>query len=543
MPSLFEQILAARGIKPKNSAAFLNPEYSSSHDPFLLPDMAAAITRLKVAKKNKEKIVIYGDYDIDGLTATTLLMGAFSSFGFRDVCPYIPNRFSDGYGLSIESIKKVAKMGADLIITVDCGSLSHKEIEIAKKMGMDVIVTDHHEVSETQPPAVAVINPKRSDSKYPFRDLASVGVAYKLVQAMQKEFRGLPEGQEKWLLDLVALGTVCDVVKLADENRMLVYWGLKVMSKTRRPGLRALMAVSGVDTKNVNSRSLGFGLGPRLNAAGRLETAQHALELLITDDTKTAIEKARQLDELNKERRIEQDRIYEQAVVLAEKFIDDPVLVLSGEDWNHGIVGIVAAKILEKYKKPTFILQEMGEDSKGSARSFGDFCAVDVVRAGRDIITKGGGHKFAAGVTLPTKRIDDFRKHVNKYYKDANIVDQERYLLPIEDAVSTFDQIDRELVEAINRLEPFGLGNEKPVLRSVDLTVINVRRMGDRGQHLKLSMRDVLNRGMIFVAFNAPEYFFVENGAIVDAWFCPEINTWQGLSNVEGKLVHILIKK
>ena len=337
---IFEQILKARGLDDAGKReAFLHPKYESRHNPFLLPDMEKAVVRLVAAHKKQEKITIYGDYDIDGLTATTILLDAFESFGFKNVDAYIPNRFVEGYGLTIEAIEKIAATGTQLIITVDCGSLSKQEIERANKLGVAVIVTDHHNVLKVQPPAVAVINPKRllqdypeeyenlilkEESKrfgeiYPFLDLAGCGVAFKLVQALQTKLDGLDDGQEKWLLDLVALGTVCDVVTLVDENRVNVFWGLKVLAKTRRPGLRALMAVARVEPEKVNSRSLGFGLGPRMNAAGRLETAQIALDMLMATDSMVALEKAQQLDELNTARRAEQDIIFKQANVQAEK--------------------------------------------------------------------------------------------------------------------------------------------------------------------------------------------------------------------------------
>ena len=297
--SLFEELLASRGIIGRTRDAFLNPSYDAKHDPFLLPDMDKAVERLTLALKKQQKITIYGDYDIDGLTATTLLLDAFEKFGFKNVDAFIPNRFVEGYGLTKDAIARIADAGAELIITVDCGSLSKEEIELAKSRGVDVIVTDHHNVAEVQPPAVAVINPKRlladypddyegyvinDDSKnvgkiYPFLDLAGVGVAFKLVQALQTKLNSLPKGQEKWLLDLVALGTVCDVVTLVDENRANVCGGLKVLQKAHRPGLRALMAVSGVEPVKVTARTLGFVLGPRMNAAGRLDTARHALDM------------------------------------------------------------------------------------------------------------------------------------------------------------------------------------------------------------------------------------------------------------------------
>jgi len=538
--TLFEEILKARGLEDEARELFLSPKYEAKHDPFLLPDMQKAVDRLVMAREKQEHITIYGDYDIDGLTATTVLLDAFESFGFRYVDAFIPNRFIEGYGLTIDAVERIAATGAQLIVTVDCGSLSEKEILRANELGVDVIVTDHHNVAPLQPPAIAVINPKRPDHDYPFIDLAGVGVAFKLVQALQARLDGLAIGQEKWLLDLVALGTVCDVVTLVDENRANVYWGLKVLAKTRRPGLKALMSVAAVETDKINARSLGFGLGPRMNAAGRLETAQHSLDMLRAKEGLVALEKAQFLDELNRERRAEQDKIFKAAIEQAEEYKNDPVLVVSHPDWNHGIIGIVAAKLLEKYKKPTYVLQEMGKESKGSARSYGDFSAADAIRASDDIITKGGGHKLAAGVTLPTSNIAAFRKRVNEFYGTQKLVNQPALLLPKEDVlVEWLEEVNEELLEQILLLEPFGNGNPEPVLRADNLLVLNQRRMGADGQHVKLELKDRKGVAMQFLAFNASAYFFVEPGAQVNVWFQPTINEWQGRRSVEGRLLHL----
>lgn len=538
--SLFTNILARRGLSDAAARdAFLNPSYDAKHDPFLLPDMRKAVERLVSARQKQERITVYGDYDIDGLTATAVLLDAFRNFGFAHIEAFIPNRFVEGYGLTVDAVERIAKTGAQLIVTVDCGSLSQEEIERANELGVDIIVTDHHNVLEVQPPAVAVINPKRKDHRYPFIDLAGVGVAFKLVQALQTRLDGLAAGQEKWLLDLVALGTVCDVVTLVDENRANVYWGLKVLSQTRRPGLKALMAVSRVEPHTVNARSLGFGLGPRMNAAGRLETAQISLDMLTATDPMYALEKAQELDALNTARRSEQDKIYKAALEQAKAYEHDDVLVVSAPDWNHGIIGIVAAKLLEKFHKPTYVLQEMGEESKGSARSYGDFSAADAIRAADDIITKGGGHKAAAGVTLPTKNIPAFRKRVNEYYRSLKLGNQKELLLPQEDVLAEIDDVTEALVNEIAALEPFGNGNLQPVLKSENLTVLHVRRMGADGQHVKLELRPPSGRTMQFLAFNAPEHFFVETGSIVTVWYQPDINEWQGRKNVEGRLLHL----
>lgn len=537
--NLFEEILKARGLSGDEREAFLLPDYNKKHDPFLLPDMEAAVKRLVKAREAGEHVAIYGDYDIDGLSATTLLLDAFESFGFGQVTPFIPNRFTEGYGLTLEAVEKLAANGARLIVTVDTGSLSHKEVARANELGVDVIVTDHHNVAATPPPAVATINPKRSESKYPFNDLAAVGVAFKLVQALQTRLEGLPVGQEKWLLDLVALGTVCDIVTLVDENRANVYWGLKVMAQTRRPGLKALMAVASVEPGKVNARSLGFGLGPRMNAAGRLETAQHTLELLTTKDPTVALEKAQLLDDMNRARRTEQDRIFEEASVQAEQYVDQSVLVVSGKDWSHGIIGIVAAKLLEKYKKPTYVLEEIGDEAKGSARSYGDFSAAEAIRAADDIITKGGGHKMAAGVTLPVKNISAFRERVNQFYRDQKLFNQSALLLPRADVTAHFGDVNEALIGQIATLEPFGNGNPQPILKSENALVMHQRRMGADAQHVKLTLQDDKGASLIVMAFSAPEHFFVAPGDKVTVWYQPDINEWNGRRTVEGRLLHL----
>jgi len=537
---IFEELVRARGLSGSHREAFLSPDYDKRHDPFLLPDMKSAVERLLLAREKQEQITIYGDYDIDGLTATTVLLDAFESFGFKNVSAFIPNRFIEGYGLTRDAVEKIAASKASLIVTVDCGSLSHREIERANELGVDVIVTDHHNVAETPPPAIATINPKRVDHSYPFIDLAGVGVAFKLVQALQTRLDGLPLGQEKWLLDLVALGTVCDVVTLVDENRINVYWGLKVLAKTKRPGLKALMAVAEIQPEKINARSLGFGLGPRMNAAGRLETAQHSLDMLLARDTLIASEKAQLLDELNKARRKDQDSIFKSALVQAELYVDDPVLVVSHSDWNHGIIGIVAAKLLERYKKPTYVLQEMGSESKGSARSYGDFSAADAIRASDDIIIKGGGHKLAAGVTLLTENIPLFRARVNEFYRSQKLFNQASLLLPREDLViDSLSEINEIFIQQLDLLEPFGNGNPEPVFKLRGGLVINQRRMGSEAQHVKLEIKDLHNKAMQFLAFNAPPHFMVEPGEYITIWFQPTVNEWQGRRTIEGRLLHL----
>lgn len=557
--TLLDEIVRSRGYTTKKAREdFLSPDYvSAKHDPFLLPDMEAAVARLVLAKERGEKLVIYGDYDIDGLTASTVLLDSFEKFGL-DASVFIPNRFVEGYGLSGPALQRLAENGAQLVVTVDCGSLSHKEIAFANSLGLDVIVTDHHSVAETMPEAVAVINPKRllaehpeaydgfvlragAGQLYPFVDLAGVGVAFKLVQALQTRLEGLPVGQEKWLLDLVAFGTVCDVVELKGENRANVYWGLAVMRQTRRVGLKMLAAVAKIEPEKINARTLGFVFGPRLNASGRLETAQLALDLLTTTDRKLALELAEQLDVMNTKRRAEQDRIVKAASEQALVFERDNVLVLSDPSWSHGIIGIVAAKLLEAYHKPAFVLQELEDGTtKGSARSFGDFSAVAAIRATEHLLIKGGGHKLAAGVTLETVNIASWRLAMNQYYRELKLENQERHLLPDADVtVKGFADMNESLVEELSVLEPYGNGNPEPVFCVEGAVVVSRRTMGDRGQHVRYRFSDTTGAGLEMIAWNASDKFTAEAGDITAVWFELGMNGWRGRRTVEGRLVRL----
>lgn len=541
MHGVIEQLLKSRGLTDAAvRASFCAPDYQvARHDPFLLPDMAAAVARLTVAHAKGELVYIYGDYDIDGLTATTILLDAFTQFGIRREA-FIPNRFTDGYGLNKDAIRELAARGAQLVVTVDCGSLSHAEIELANELGMDVIVTDHHSVAETMPPAVATINPKRTDHSYPFKDLAGCGVAFKLVQALQTQLAGMPAGHEKWLLDLVAFGTVCDVVTLLDENRANVFWGLEVMKKTRRPGLKALMAITETTPASLNARTLGFVFGPRLNAAGRLETAQHSLDLLTATDPMTALAIAQKLQDMNIKRRADQDHIFKAAREQAEQFAADPVLVLSGKNWSHGIIGIVAAKILESYYKPTFILEEMGEEAKGSARSFGDFSAVDAIRASDKWLIKGGGHTLAAGVTLKTEHIPHFRQSVNEFYRAQGLKDQLRHLEPIADAiVADVTQLDRELLQFLKTLEPFGHGNAEPIFHLPKAVIHHRRQLGKEGTHLKLEIGDAHGNRWSLIGFGMAQKYAHDVGEEIGVWFKLLENEWRGVVKLEGQLVKV----
>ena len=535
---IIERILENRGVLKENREAFLNPDYNNQHDPFLLPDMEKAVERLLRAYKKQEKITIYGDYDVDGVSASTIVLDAFEKFGFKNIDYFLPDRFKDGYGMNERGVKLLAERGTNLILTVDCGSLNHAEIDFAKGFGIDTIVTDHHNIAEVQPNAVAVVNPRRKENKYPQAEkFAGVGVAFKLIQALQTRLDGLPLGQEKWLLDMVALGTVCDIMQQTVENRQNTFWGLKVMEKTRRNGLKSMLAYAGIDKPN--SSTLGFVLGPRINSAGRLETAEKALELMLEKDSFRALEKAKYLDELNKKRRKLQSDALEIAIQKAKDFENDKVLVIADENFNDGIIGIVASGLMEKFKKPVFVISIEGEIAKGSARSFGEFSASQAVDKAREIIIKGGGHDAAAGVTLSTSKIDDFRKIVNQFYDSLNLKDQLKYLLPkVDIQLEDFSPISLDLFEKITKLEPFGNGNEEPTFEIKKVRVVDRQEMGDKKQHLKLTLTDGENE-IKMLKFNAPEEFFAEIGEEIDVVFSLGLNEWQGQKNIEGQILYL----
>lgn len=541
---LIDQLLRLRGYsKPAEVEAFLNPNYETHlHDPFLMKGMRAAVKRIFEASQNSEKVVIYGDYDIDGLTASAVLLEALQAWGVN-ATSYIPDRFEEGYGINLEALQKLKTDEVDLVISVDCGITSVKEIEWANANGLDVIITDHHSVPEVVPNALAVINPKQSDCKYPFKELAGVGVAFKLVQALQAEsqkskVKGLPPGHEKWLLDLVALGTVCDVVPLVGENRALAHFGLLVMRKTKRIGLQALALVAGVAVPDIRSYHLGFLLGPRLNAAGRLEHAAKALALLTTQDESEAETIAQQLDQLNAERQAEQANILKSALAQAEAMSDE-VIVLADSSWSHGIVGIVASKIVEKVHKPVVLMQILGRKTKGSARSTANFNLVEGLRASSTHLEKFGGHFFAAGLTLPTDKIDQFRSELNKYYKNV-VKNPTKPGSRAELDLADLSEVDWDYFSLQEKLEPFGNSNPLPVFAATGLTVKETRMVGKEGNHLKITVGDTAGKVIDGIGFGfGATHSHLMPGAKVDLAFQISKNGWGTTPSLQLIVVEI----
>jgi len=535
VPTIIRNILAGRGItEEKAIIRFLYPDYDDHlHDPFSMTDMRLCVDRILLAAERGERVVIYGDYDIDGITASAVMIEGLAWHGIT-ATSYIPDRFEEGYGINLDALRALKDDGVDLVLSVDCGITSVDEANWARANGLDLIITDHHAVPAELPQAIAVVNPKRPGDIYPFKDLCGAGVAFKVIQALQQS-TGIPKaGQEKWLLDLVALGTVCDIVTLVDENRVLVSYGLRVMRRTRRSGLRALANVGGIDIAGISSQNLGFVLGPRMNAAGRLEHAARSLELVITQDAARAAQIAQELDVLNSERRATQASVFKEADAMAERFATDPVLLLPDPGWSHGIVGIVASKLVEKWHKPVLVAQIMEGTTKGSARSLGSFNMIDALRANSSLLLKFGGHFFAAGYTLQTSDIQAFRDGLNGYYAssgaDMSVVSE---LSPDADMVGV-TEADWQLLEHFGLLEPFGAANPEPVLAIRGLTAIDVRKIGKEATHLKLSLRDDSGHILAAVGFGlCAKYPDLKPGQKLTALGRLNKNEWQGRASLQ----------
>lgn len=500
MSKIFERLVEKRHL----TNGFLHPRYEEAVDPFTLHDMDKAINRIKQAITSKERILIYGDYDVDGVTASTVMEQTLILAGVQpnNIKIMLPDRFADGYGMSPKLITRAKDHKITLVITVDCGSRNHDIITELNKQGIDTIVTDHHETATEMPEAVAIINPHRKDHQAEqLQNLAGVGVAFKLTEALVQENLIKP-GQEKWLLDLVLIGTICDSMLLTGDNRRLSYYGTKVLAKTRRPGLQELMRRAGV--KNVNAESIGFQIGPRLNAAGRLDTADLSLNLLRAKSAIEAAPLAEKLEQLNKKRKTEQLSTTKE--IEQRGINDDPVIIETGH-WHEGILGIVAGRLLDQYHKPAFVLTELDNNIfKGSGRSFGDFNLAEALNYAKDSIISGGGHAGAAGVRLEGKHLYQFREQINEYYRSLHLINQENYLKQHADLdLTDFSELNLDLLEELNQLEPYGPGNEEPIfhLKNVDLT--SVTRMGVERNHLRLDLRDRNGKYLKLVAFYAPD--------------------------------------
>ena len=522
------QILWNRGLQTAEAArAFLHPEDEPYCDPFLMMDMERAAHRILEAIHVGEQIVVYGDYDVDGMTSTTLLMKNIRALGGM-VSYYIPNRFTEGYGLNGAALRQIAAEGCGLLVTVDCG-ISSADVVAQMDGAMDIIITDHHLPGAALPPAYAVINPHRADCPYPFKELAGVGVAFKLVQALwQIEEERLYADD----LDIVALGTVADLVPLVGENRKLVQAGLRRMTERPSPGIAAIIRVSGCEGKSINTGMVGFQLAPRLNAAGRIETARRGVELLTAEDVHEAVSIAAELNALNMERRdLEQDILTEAESMLGGFTPDVPAIVVAGEDWNAGVIGIVASRLVEKYYRPSIVLTRQGDVYKGSCRSIAGLHMYDALAACRDTLIQFGGHAMAAGLTLECNRLEDFRCAFANYVNTHLNYEDFTPKISIEALVAPADWTI-PMVEEIALLEPYGMGNPRPIFGVRDVRPRTATAIGADGKHLRMEV-GTREKRVAALYWNYGELAELVTEEASDLAYTPSINEWQGMRSVQ----------
>jgi len=536
VPRAFAAVLVGHGVTtPEAAHAFLNPDRETLHDPLLLPDIEPALERLRVAIDEKQKIFVCGDYDVDGITSVVVIKRCLEAAGL-DVGFYIPNRLTEGYGLSGNGVRAARDSGVKLIVTVDSGVTGHDEIALAASFGIDVIVTDHHEPQDTLPDAVAVVDPKRKDSSYPYPHLAGVGVAFKLMQALAREYRDVAHSIEE-NLDLVAVGTVADIVPLDSENRVLTTLGLERLRRTSNPGLRALMEVAGVEPARAQAQHIGFALGPRLNAAGRLGDASIGVELLTTDDETKAAEIARQLDLENKKRRTLETRVLEDATRIIEESVDLSAtrsIVLWSSGWHPGVIGIVASRIAKQYNRPTILLSVSDGAGKGSGRSIPGFDLHSALVECGEMLTSFGGHRHAAGVSLPEERLPEFRECVENVVSRTLKAED---LVPVIsiDSVVTLAECDFNLVNHLKRMQPFGAGNPEPIFGTHNVKLIAAKSVGNG--HLKLTVAQG-ERVMDAIGFGMAGHLdeLRGGGGMATLAYVLEENTWRGVTDLQLRL-------
>ena len=534
VPQVIAGILMSRGIDTVDEAQkFLMPETEPYHDPFLMKDMDKAVKRIIEAIEGKERFVIYGDYDVDGITATTIVMRFFEHIGAGDYVSYfIPTR-KIGYGLHTEPLMKIADAGASLVVTVDCG-ISSADIVESVRDRLDIVVTDHHLLGDDMPKAVAVVDPHQKDCKYPFKDLCGAGVAFKLCQALSKQ---LYNEEYAYDLELAALGTIADLVPLLGENRKIVKAGLKAINENpeRILGLHELIDVSGLSGKSVTSGQVGFVIAPRLNAAGRLETASIGTELLLSSDKEKARELAAELDGANEERkRIELD-ILAQAEEQIKKRYEDPsqakVIVAYGDDWHAGVIGLVSSRITEKYYRPSVVIGIHDGVGKGSCRSIEGFHMFDALTSAKDSLIQFGGHSMAAGITIKPEKIGELEEKLNAF-ADAHLTSEQMIPVLSGEAELSPLNVSTDFVDTLSKLEPYGMGNPRPIFIAHESVADGARLVGrEDKRHLMFNVGNVHAIG-----WNMAEKLSFATGGPIDIAYMPEIDEWNGNRYVQIKL-------
>ena len=534
---LLSTILVNRNIvNEEDIRLFLKPTRNDFHNPFLITDMEIAIKRIIEAIDKKERVTIYGDYDVDGITSITVLKSFLKDRGL-EVSQYIPNRLNEGYGLNRNAIEKIHKNGCDLMITVDCGISAIDEINYANELGIETIVTDHHEPGSELPEALAVIDNKRKDSTYPFRELAGVGVVFKLIQALGIKL-GLKEEEYLKYLDIVCIGTISDIVPLVDENRVIAKLGLLLIRQTKNIGLRSIINASGY--KKIDSNSISFGIAPRINACGRMGKAEDALKLFLSENLNEVSSLTAKLNEYNRLRQDTEKKIFDSAVKeIEEDNLDkNATIIVGGHNWHHGVIGIVSSKITEMYFKPSILLSfEEDGIGTGSGRSIPGFDLHEALNKCTDTIEKFGGHSMAIGITIKKEKFEDFKKEFEEVARNSKIDE----IVPIIniDAKIDFSTINKEMVDSLKELEPFGEGNKMPVFAFKNLKIDSIRALTE-GKHLKLTLKEG-NTVVNAIGFNmgkfAEEYRI---GDKVDVVGVLEINTFNGVDTLQINMKDIM---
>lgn len=532
---LVANIIANKGLKDSHEIeVFLHPRRSDFHDPFLMPDMEIATNRIIKAIKNNEKVAIYGDYDVDGITSSTVLKRFLKDRGLEtDV--YIPNRLHEGYGLNEEAIREISEKKYTLIVTVDCGITGNKEIELANSLGIETVVTDHHEPAEELPKALAVVNCKRKDNKYPFNGLAGVGVAFKLIQAISIRL-GIKEEEYLKYLDIVCVGTISDIVPLVDENRTISKLGLRLVKQTKNIGLKVLL--DSIGYQKIDSNTISFGVAPRINACGRMGHEKEALELFLTNNIEEAKKITQNLNQYNLERQEIEKRIFDEAQAMMQNPEEQkqPCIVLGGENWHHGVIGIVSSKITDMYFKPSILLCFEDNLAKGSGRSVPGFDLHEALEKCGTHIKQFGGHSMAVGITIEKDNFAKFKEELEEYgtrMKVASIVP----VIKIDEKVQLQD-VGIKDIKDLELLEPFGEGNKMPLFQISNLKIESIRALSD-GKHLKMTLKDD-NKFIDTIGFNmgnlSSEYPI---GTKIDIVGNLEINNYKGMENIQINLKDI----
>jgi single-stranded-DNA-specific exonuclease len=538
---ILARVLINRGlVETEKAIQYLNPSLKEIHDPFMMKDMKKATERLLKAIHRGERILIYGDYDVDGLTSTAILSSFLRKMGVK-VFTKIPDRLEDGYGLKEKYIHKAKDLGISLIVTVDCGISDNRTIDEANKLGIDCIITDHHEVSGPLPKALAVIDPKRRDCEFPFRDLAGVGVAFNLMIALRRDIRstGVWEGEVepnlREYLDLVALGTISDIAPIRDENRILVHYGLKELRKASRPGLRALINVSGINPRAIDVRTISFVISPRLNAAGRMGSPDRALNLLLSEDEGRANLIARELDEENRKRQAIEELIFQEAISMIDSLSDKELkaIVLGSERWHQGVIGIVASRLVERFYRPAILISIQNGKGKGSGRSIDSFDLMNGLIMCSSLLESYGGHSHAAGLEICEEKIEYF-KNLFLDLAEKNLRDKDLYPSIFIDSPLDLSRIETKLVEDLSSLSPFGPSNPEPVFLADKVTICERWDIGKNNIKLRIKEGQRYFDGIGFgIADRFPSISPKEMALV----YTPFLEDWQGLKLLKIKVV------